>query len=220
MNGTYIKNQYGVISVNRIKRLSTEILNEYKDKFGTDFSTNKQFLNEVSIIRSKGLKNKIAGYITKILQRKQKFEDRKQQLIENDKKLDKSEPTSEPEATPEATPEPTPESYENLLKGQKIENTDEKKIIEILEGKNIVAIFQGASEAGPRALGNRSFLFDPRVVNGKNIVNKEKKREWFRPFAGTILEEDVHEWFDLREMRNTPYMMYAVNCKPDRKSVV
>ena len=78
--------------MNRIKRLSTEILDEYKDKFGTDFSTNKQSLNEVSIIRSKGLKNEIAGYITKILKRQQKFEDRKQQLIENDKKLDESEP--------------------------------------------------------------------------------------------------------------------------------
>ena len=82
--------------MNRIKRLSTEILNEYKDKFGIDFSTNKQSLNEVSIIRSKGLKNEIAGYITKILKRQQKFEDRKQQLIENDKKLDESEPVSEP----------------------------------------------------------------------------------------------------------------------------
>jgi len=86
--------------VNRIKRLSTEILNEYKDKFGIDFSTNKQSLNEVSIIRSKGLKNEIAGYITKILKRQQKFEDRKQHLIEDDKKLDENEPT----------PEPTPDS--------------------------------------------------------------------------------------------------------------
>ena len=86
--------------MNRIKRLATEILNEHKGKFGTDFSTNKQSLNEVSIIRSKGLKNEIAGYITKILQRQQKFEDRKQQLIEDDKKLDKNEPTSEPTSEP------------------------------------------------------------------------------------------------------------------------
>ena len=81
--------------MDRIKRLSTQILNEYQDKFGTDFFTNKQFLNEISIIRSKSLKNKIAGYITKILKRKQKFEDRKQELIENEK-LGKAEPTSEP----------------------------------------------------------------------------------------------------------------------------
>ena len=113
-----------------------------------------------------------------------------------------------------------PENYESLLKGHKVENVDEKKITEILESKNIVGIFQGSSEAGPRALGNRSFLFDPRVLNGKDIVNKVKKREWFRPFAGTILEEDVHEWFDLREMRNTPFMMYAVNCKPNVKEKI
>jgi len=84
--------------VDRIKRLSTEILNEYQDKFGTDFSSNKQVLNEVSIIRSKGLKNKIAGYITKILQRKQKFEDQKQELIENEKKIERNRSSAEPSA--------------------------------------------------------------------------------------------------------------------------
>ena len=78
--------------MDRIKRISNEILNEYQNKFGTDFSNNKQLLNEISVIRSKSLKNKIAGYITKILQRKQKFEDRKKQLVENDKKeLEKEE---------------------------------------------------------------------------------------------------------------------------------
>ena len=136
MNGTYIKNQKCVVSVNRIKRLSTEILNEYKDKFGTDFSTNKQFLNEVSIIRSKGLKNEIAGYITKILKRQQKFEDRKQQLIENDKKLDENEPTSEPEPEPtpepepEPTPEPEPESEPEPEPTSEPESTEEKTIAE------------------------------------------------------------------------------------------
>ena len=61
-------------------------MNEYSERFGTDFATNKQSLNEISIVRSKGLKNKIAGYITKILQRKAKFEERKQMLIDNEKK--------------------------------------------------------------------------------------------------------------------------------------
>ena len=92
--------------MDRIKRLSTEILNEYQDKLGTDFSSNKQFLNEVSIIRSKALKNKIAGYITKILQRKQKFEDQKQELIEKEKKeMETNEPAAEPEAEPEVCDE-------------------------------------------------------------------------------------------------------------------
>ena len=97
--------------MDRIKRISTEILNEYQDKFGTDFANNKQLLNEISIIRSKGLKNEIAGYITKILQRKQKFEEMKQQLIDSEKnelsrnnlkrKITKSEPAAEPAAEPD-----------------------------------------------------------------------------------------------------------------------
>ena len=91
--------------MDRIKRLSTEIMDEYQDKLGTDFVTNKQFLNEVSIIRSKALKNKIAGYITKIIQRKQKFEEQKQQLIENDKKIVQNE--SAPEPVEESAPAQT-----------------------------------------------------------------------------------------------------------------
>ena len=75
-------------------------------------------------------------------------------------------------------------------------------------------MFQGRSESGPRALGNRSILYDPRDPNGKDHVNSVKHREYFRPFAGSILKEHVHEWFDLRGMDETPFMMYAVECKP------
>ena len=116
--------------MDRIKRLSTEIMNQYQDKFGTDFSTNKQFLNQVSIIRSKSLKNKIAGYITKIIQRKQKFESMKQELIDNDKKLDMNEPTPEPVVEPPADPvvEPAPviieESAEENTVAEEILNDD------------------------------------------------------------------------------------------------
>ena len=87
-------------------------------------------------------------------------------------------------------------------------------VVDLIKNKNIVALFQGRSEAGPRALGNRSFLYDPTDPDGKDHVNTVKKREFFRPFAGTILKEHVHEWFDLRGMDETPFMMYAVNCQP------
>lgn len=96
----------------------------------------------------------------------------------------------------------------------KIHDATDTDIIKLLIEKNIVAIFQGKSENGPRALGNRSILFDPRFKDGKDFVNSVKRREYFRPFAGTILEEDVHEWFDLKGMKSSPTMMYAVNCKP------
>lgn len=98
--------------------------------------------------------------------------------------------------------------------GAFVEDADDEKIVDIITSKNIVAMFQGRSENGPRALGNRSILFDPRVPDGKDYVNNVKRREYFRPFAGSILEEDVHEWFDLKGMDSTPHMMYAVNCRP------
>ena len=90
--------------MDRIKRFSTEILSEYKDNFGIDFNENKKHLNEITIIRSKSLKNKIAGYITKILLREQKFQAHKQKIIDDEKKIlernkvDKKEPAAEPHA--------------------------------------------------------------------------------------------------------------------------
>lgn len=86
-------------------------------------------------------------------------------------------------------------------------------VVELLLNKNIVTMFQGRSENGPRALGNRSILFNPTYADGKDFVNSVKHREYFRPFAGSILQDHVHEWFDLRGMKDSPYMMYAVNCK-------
>jgi len=95
-----------------------------------------------------------------------------------------------------------------------IKNATHEDIVELMKSKNIVANFQGRSENGPRALGNRSLMFDPTFKDGKDFVNEIKHREYFRPFAGSILEEDVHEWFDLRGMESSPTMMYAVNCQP------
>jgi carbamoyltransferase len=95
-----------------------------------------------------------------------------------------------------------------------VSDATHEDIVELMTSKNIVANFQGRSENGPRALGNRSLMFDPRFKDGKDFVNEIKHREYFRPFAGSILEEDVHEWFDLRGMESSPTMMYAVNCQP------
>ena len=101
--------------MDRIKRLSNEVLNEYSERFGTDFSSNKQTLNEITVIRSKGLKNEIAGYITKMLQRQAKFEERKQMIIENEKKSQERKKSrskkqdSEVESTEEVEVESTEE---------------------------------------------------------------------------------------------------------------
>jgi carbamoyltransferase len=108
------------------------------------------------------------------------------------------------------------ETINSLAKeyGATVEDSDNSAVIDLLEKRNIVTIFQGRCENGPRALGNRSVIYDPTDPNGKDFVNSVKHREYFRPFAGSILQEDVHEWFDLRGMDSTPHMMYAVNCQP------
>jgi carbamoyltransferase len=95
-----------------------------------------------------------------------------------------------------------------------VHNASNEDVVKLLREKNIVALFQGRSESGPRALGNRSILFDPSVLDGKDYVNSVKHREYFRPFAGSIMAEHAHEWFDLRGMKESPTMMYAVNCQP------
>ena len=77
----------------------------------------------------------------------------------------------------------------------------------ISEGKSI-GHFAGRMEYGPRALGNRSILADPRNREmQKNLNLAIKKRESFRPFAPSCLEEDVEEFFDIREGRKSPYML-------------
>ena len=100
---------------------------------------------------------------------------------------------------------------------QKVEMPD---VVKLMCEKNIVAMFQGRSESGPRALGNRSLMYDPTDPNGKDHVNKVKRREYFRPFAGTILAEHAEEWFDMRGMKDSPHMMYAMNCQPGVKEKI
>ena len=93
------------------------------------------------------------------------------------------------------------ENYD--LEGLETKKVSYDDIVKLLLQKNVVALFQGKSEAGQRALGNRSLLFDPRVSNGKNIVNQIKRRENFRPFAGTVLQEEAHKWFNMLSLKES-----------------
>jgi carbamoyltransferase len=100
-------------------------------------------------------------------------------------------------------------SYDlNGLETQKVSYED---VVDLLLQQNVVALFQGKSEAGQRALGNRSLLFDPRNTKGKDIVNQIKKRENFRPFAGSILQEEAFKWFNMLSLKESPYMQYAMD---------
>lgn len=88
---------------------------------------------------------------------------------------------------------------------------DEKQVAKELSEGKIVGIANGRAEFGPRALGNRSLLADPRHHYMKDKVNEVKGRESFRPFAPVVLAEFANKYFDMDFV--SPYMQYTVNCK-------
>jgi carbamoyltransferase len=90
--------------------------------------------------------------------------------------------------------------------------TDDEVIDLLLVDDNVISLFGGGSESGRRALGNRSIVADPRSLKMKDIINdKVKHRQWFRPFAPSILREEVSNWFthDI----DSPYMSFAIPFK-------
>ena len=104
----------------------------------------------------------------------------------------------------------------NKISYEKYEREDLlKKTAKLISEKNVVGWFQGRMEWGPRALGNRSILADPREAKMKDILNEKiKHREMFRPFAPSILEEYATEYFDLEIP--SPYMLLVSKVKkPD-----
>ena len=106
-------------------------------------------------------------------------------------------------------------------------NDDEKLIartVEHLQAGKVIGWFQGRFEWGPRALGNRSILADPRRPDMKDIVNtKIKFREPYRPFAPSVLVERTGEFFDLPQPAHhypARFMLYVVDVKEDKRDIV
>src|SRR4029077_9522878 len=100
---------------------------------------------------------------------------------------------------------------------------DEKKLVETaaeaIASGLVVGWFQGRMEWGPRALGNRSILGDPRRDDMKDILNlKIKRRESFRPFAPSILRESVADWFVRDD--DVPFMLQVIPIRPDRRGQI
>jgi len=105
-----------------------------------------------------------------------------------------------------------------IFSNHTILNTDDDEVSSILINEP-VAIFQSRSEQGQRGLGNRSLLMNPSNEHAQNKLNDIKKREWFRPFACSILLENTKEWFDM-DIDESPYMMYAFKIKDNKKNIL
>ena len=101
--------------------------------------------------------------------------------------------------------------HSNNVRYHQYNNTD-KKIAELLVQQKIIGIFRGRMEFGPRSLGNRSIIADPRSPQMQSILNlKIKHRESFRPFAPSVLLEDAKEYFELPIP--SPYMLICAKVK-------
>ena len=90
-------------------------------------------------------------------------------------------------------------------------------IANLLYQNKSVAVYTGLAEAGQRALGNRSIFFNSLNPNAKDIVNRIKKREWYRPFACVVLEDDANVYFDMGKIKSSPFMTI---CFPVREKYV
>lgn len=91
-------------------------------------------------------------------------------------------------------------------------NLDIDRVVTALEQGLVVGLANGRAEFGPRALGNRSLLSDPRGPETKDRVNRIKKRDMFRPFAPIVLADQAERFFDM-PIPASPYMQYTAPCK-------
>jgi carbamoyltransferase len=124
-------------------------------------------------------------------------------------------------------PEPAPDAIAAAvadapdLRAERIADPDalcERVAGLLCEGK-VVGLFQGRSEFGPRALGHRSILGDPRPAHMRDWINdKVKQREWFRPLAPVVLLEHAHQYFSIPAP--SPFMQFAAPVRPDAVAIV
>lgn len=118
------------------------------------------------------------------------------------------------------------EHIKSVLDDKNIKYTEHENIVNItaslLAEGNVVAWFQGRMEFGPRALGNRSFLADPRRIEMAHYINEKiKHREFFRPFAASVLEEKCNEWFDIKKNSSCDkYMLFSRTVKSDKLGLI
>ena len=113
----------------------------------------------------------------------------------------------------------------NTIGDKEIPNEDQflKVVSNYIENGYVIGWFEGKLEWGPRALGHRSIICDPRRKDMKDILNKKiKRRESFRPFAPSVLKEKVKDWFviNTESDTNVPYMMKVYPIKKEKRSLI
>jgi carbamoyltransferase len=106
------------------------------------------------------------------------------------------------------------------ISSYKGKTTSVKDIAKLLYEDKSVAVYTGLAEIGQRALGNRSILFNALNPDAKELVNKIKKREWYRPFAAMVLEEDANIYFDMGRIKSSPFMTICFPVRPECGKII
>ncbi|QUH28432.1 carbamoyltransferase C-terminal domain-containing protein [Vallitalea guaymasensis] len=107
------------------------------------------------------------------------------------------------------------QEFSNFI--ESVEEFDAVKVVEDMQ-EDIVLWYEGNSEVGPRALGARSLIGDPRYTRTKDRLNEVKKRQWWRPVAPIVLKEKVGEWF--YNDYESPFMLQALELLEDKRQIV
>jgi carbamoyltransferase len=112
-------------------------------------------------------------------------------------------------------------AWGDFLSFEKVDRVAEATA-ELLANGNVVGWVQGRSEFGPRALGNRSILADPRPAENKTLINQMvKKRESYRPFAPSVLEDRVRDFFDVPDSQlDYPFMIFVVRVREEARGIL
>jgi carbamoyltransferase len=106
-------------------------------------------------------------------------------------------------------------SLENI-KGKDCTASD---VAQLIVDNNSVAVYNGLAESGPRSLGNRSILFNAMNKDAKKLINIVKKREWYRPFALSVLEEDAEKYFDMMNLKQSRFMTVSFDALEETKEL-
>jgi carbamoyltransferase len=110
--------------------------------------------------------------------------------------------------------------HEGAIEWEKLSNV-EHSAAKLIAEQEVVAWYQGRMEFGPRALGNRSILGDPRNPQMKDIINRKvKRREPFRPFAPAVKLKDAETHFDMMGLGESPYMLFVMPVKPESRELI
>lgn len=110
--------------------------------------------------------------------------------------------------------------WESFVSFEKHDNIAARAAQLMAEGA-VIGWSQGRSEFGPRALGNRSILADPRPAKNKDLINAMvKKREGYRPFAPSVTEEAAGEFFEVRNQTEFPFMVFVLNVRPEKRELL